>query len=124
MTTRQHQHELVKLRILAFLREPARQEFGTLGNDIRRGITKERMVDEERVLGVLIEDGLIERRGDAENAKARPYFITPKGVRYLEEQVQKAILPEFAPKTNWSDQLYKPRLEDTVSDFVRNLPEF
>lgn len=121
MTTREHKQELVKLRILSFLREPSQQEFGALSDDIRHGIQSEKMVDEERILGVLVEDGLVERR---DGKKAKPYFITSKGAAFLEEQTRKAIFPEFAPKGNWADQHQQPRLEDAVSDFIRTLPEF
>ena len=120
MTTREHKQELVKLRILSFLREPSQQEFGALNDDIRLGIESERTVDRDRLLGELLKDGLVERR---DGKKAKPYFITPKGTTFLEEQTRKAIFPEFEPKSNWADQ-HKPRLEDAVSDFIRTLPEF
>ena len=125
MTTRQHKQELVKLRILSFLGQPAHHEFGALGHDIRHGIESEKTVDEERILEVLVKDGLVKRRDDTVNNQGgKPYFITPKGTTFLEEQTQKAIFPEFAPKSNWASQHTQPRLEDAVSDFIRTVPEF
>jgi len=124
MTTRQRKQDLVKLRILSFLGEPAQQEFGALTHDIKRGIPSETMVDEERMLKVLVDDGLVERRNDAADKKAKPYFITPRGVRFLEEQTQKAIHPEFEIKGNWAHEHGQLKLDDAVSDFIRALPEF
>ena len=111
----------MKLRILSFLQEPTQQQFGALGQDIKYGIKSEKMVDEERILGELLKDGLVAR---PDSKSAKPYFITSKGSTFLEEQTQKAVFPEFAPKGNWADQHSQPRLEDAVSDFIRTLPEF
>jgi len=124
LTTRQHKQELVRLRILSFLGQPAQQEFGALGQDIKYGIQSEKMVDDVRTLEALVEDGLVDRRGEALNKNAKPYFITPKGTAFLEEQTQKAIFPELAPKGNWASQQTQPRLEDALSDFIRTVQEF
>lgn len=127
MKTRQHKEQLLKIQMLSYLAEPEHRQFGAHGDAVRHGARKEgnlRGVDGDKMLKALVDEGLVERRTDPTNKNAKPYFITDEGSRFLEQEMQKAIFPDSATKSNWAGERSERKLEDAISDHLRTLQEF
>jgi DNA-binding PadR family transcriptional regulator len=123
MPTPVQKKELVKLRVLTHLSEPAAIEFGATGTDIYRDVDGERGVTMDVLLADMVREGLIERRTE-DGKQAKPYFITESGRQYLDQQSTKAIFPEVSKKENWAIAASAGSLHEVFAETLRSLPEF
>ena len=78
-------HELLKLRVLQVLSDPATPEHGLSATRIERETGG---VDVERLLPQMEAEGLIEGKVNPGNKSARPVAITAEGKSYLAVSVR------------------------------------
>ena len=78
----------------------------------------------DKLLADMEKTGLVERKPDARDGRAKPYFITDAGSRYLEVARQKAVFPEIVPRQDWAASETAPDKRQAVATFIRTLPEF
>jgi DNA-binding MarR family transcriptional regulator len=123
MTAPALKRELVRLRILQFLSDPVRAEYGATLDGIKHGIERIRTIHDEGVLAEMVREGLVERRPDAHNARAKPYFVTDHGRAYLERQRDKERPPEPDPDRR-PETMPGADLGSLIADYIRRLPEF
>jgi DNA-binding PadR family transcriptional regulator len=139
---RNQREELTKLRVLRYLSQPLDMDSGAaLQSGIRSGLNDlllepdgrsrsrswhDQMGDLNRLLPEMQETGLIGRRQepDPRDGKSRPYFITDRGRRYLEDAQQRAMLFDPDQRRGWVDR--EPSIDNhqTLAEFIRQLPEF
>lgn len=124
MPTALQKKELVKLRVLVHLLEPAAIEYGATQTDMARVVEREQGVTLDVLLADMVRDGLIERRVPEHGKQAKPYFITKAGREYLDRQSSKALFPEVSKKEDWSAVHSANGLQEVFADKLRSLPEF
>lgn len=124
MTSPSLKHELVKLRILSFLSDPMRLEFGSTSEALERSIDHERMVTTAKVLDELAREGLVERNPDSLNKRAKPYFITERGKSYLQQKVDAGLCVELQHQPDWHGRHLRRQLHELIAEHLRALPEF
>lgn len=124
MPTFAQKKELVKLRVLAQLSEPAAVEFGMIQSDINDAVHRERGVTMDVLLADMVRDGLIERRIPEQGRQAKPYFITQAGKQYLDQESSRALFPEVSKKKDWSIAHSAHGLQEVFVEKLHSLPEF
>ncbi len=123
MPTPAQRKELVKLRVLVHLSDPAAIEFGDTEANISRSVARERVPPMEVFLRDMVSEGLIERRTE-DGKQAKPYFITEAGRQYLDRQSSRALFPELSKKENWATTQSAQELGEVLAAQLRLLPEF
>jgi DNA-binding MarR family transcriptional regulator len=109
---------------LSYLSDPPHAESGATLTEIERKAEPEHSVQMGRLLAAMAGDGLIERKLDDSDARAKPYFITAKGEEYLESATAMAIFPQSTERQDWATRVTDASLPRMLAEEIRGLPEF
>ena len=119
--------EITRFKILKYLADPANAEAGVTGAwRVLTAARPEKHIDGERVLGELVDEGLVERRPTEYHRTAKPYFVTQAGRDYLESSSpqMKEMLAALGRKESWVGKVSDDSLERIISRVIRDQPEF